>query len=282
MLSLSMVKDSKDYSLESLITKMNDISDEWHPAVAKGDQGAGRTLEKLLGVEENNISLPDYGSIEIKSKIADKDDLSKGLISLFTKEPLNSTPNASVPNLIRAMGWRHEKAGTKYPDSEQAFNTTINMVTSTNRGFEIDVTEDKIYIKFDPKKVISSDPDRSKGKYYKTLGDWLNDIETRTNPHYSDIMPLYYNKPDIENQFVKKLNKTFFCLCRKKKVNDILHYQFFEGYILFELDENKISEMLKKGLYIDFGSRTKHNHGTKLRIVKENLFKMFTKVEKVL
>jgi len=40
--------------------------------------------------------------------------------------------------------------------------------------------------------------------------------------------------------------------------------------------------MLKKGLYIDFGSRTKHNHGTKLRIVKENLFKMFTKVEKVL
>ena len=68
-----MVKDSKDYSLESLITKMKEISTEWHPAVAKGDQGAGRTLEKLLGVEENNISLPDYGSIEIKSKYPTED-----------------------------------------------------------------------------------------------------------------------------------------------------------------------------------------------------------------
>ena len=282
MLSLRVVKDSKNYSLESLITKMKEISVKWHPAVAKGDQGAGRTLEKLLGVEENNISLPDYGLIEIKSKIADKDDLSKGLISLFTKEPLNSTKDASVPNLIRAMGWKHEKAGTKHPSSEQAFNTTISMIRSTNRGFEIDVTEDKIFIKFDPNKVIRTDPDRSKGKYYETLGDWLDDIETRTNPHYSEIMPLYYNRQDIEEQFVKKLNKTFFCLCRKKKVNDILNYQYFEGYILFELAENKISEMLEKGLYIDFGSRTRKNHGTKLRIIKENLFSMFKKVEKII
>jgi hypothetical protein len=40
--------------------------------------------------------------------------------------------------------------------------------------------------------------------------------------------------------------------------------------------------MFKRGLFIDFGARTNHNHGTKLRMKKENLFEMFKISEKIL
>ena len=164
-----MSKDFKTFSLEELTIRIKEISGKWHKGVAKGDQGAGRTLEKLLGVEENNISLPDYGTIEIKSKIIKKNE-PQGLISLFTKEPL---PEASVPQLIKSMGWKHHNAGKKYPRTEQVFSSTINLELSTNRGFFIDVTEDKIYIKFDSSKVVRNDPDRSRSKAYINLGEWL-------------------------------------------------------------------------------------------------------------
>ena len=45
-----MSKDLKTFSLEELTSKIKEISGKWHKGVAKGDQGAGRTLEKLLGV----------------------------------------------------------------------------------------------------------------------------------------------------------------------------------------------------------------------------------------
>ena len=56
----------KKFTVEKLRQEMIKISKDWHPAVAKGDQGAGRTLENLLGIDENNISMPDLGNIEIK------------------------------------------------------------------------------------------------------------------------------------------------------------------------------------------------------------------------
>lgn len=37
-------------------------------SLRKGNTGIGYTLETLLGIAENNIKLPDYGSIELKSK----------------------------------------------------------------------------------------------------------------------------------------------------------------------------------------------------------------------
>ena len=273
-----MSKDFKTFSLEELTIKIKEISGKWHKGVAKGDQGAGRTLEKLLGIEENNISLPDYGTIEIKSKIIKKNE-PQGLISLFTKEPL---PEASVPKLIKSMGWKHQNAGKKYSKTEQVFSSTINLEQSTNRGFFIDVTEDKIYVRFDPTKVVRNDPDRSRSKVYNNLGEWLDDIEKRKNPHSSEVMPLYYLRKDLEDQFIKKLNNTFFCLCRSKKINETINYQYFEGYILKDLISEKIASMFKRGLFIDFGARTNHNHGTKLRMKKENLFEMFKISEKIL
>jgi len=45
--------------------------------------GIGKTLEDLMGVEENNLDEPDFGNIEIKSRRS----MSKSDITLFTKSP---------------------------------------------------------------------------------------------------------------------------------------------------------------------------------------------------
>src|SRR3989338_2425166 len=46
--------------------------------------GIGKTFEDMIGIVENNSSLADYqGILEIKSKR----DLSKSMLTLFTKSP---------------------------------------------------------------------------------------------------------------------------------------------------------------------------------------------------
>ena len=46
----------------------------------KGATGIGKTLEDLLGIKENNIAFPDFGSIELKASRKSH----SGLITLFT------------------------------------------------------------------------------------------------------------------------------------------------------------------------------------------------------
>ena len=50
-------------------------------SLRSGPTGIGKTLETYLGIEENNLYLPDLGQIELK---AHRDD-STNLITLFRK-----------------------------------------------------------------------------------------------------------------------------------------------------------------------------------------------------
>lgn len=266
------------YSLEDLKARMGRIANSWHPTVASGDQAAGRTLENLLGVAENNISLPDFGEIEIKTQKSD----SVNYISLFTKEPGNNYGGASIPKLINAMGWRHENAGNSYPEDEKVVSFTISPSEFTNRGMTVDVDDEKIYVRFDKDQIKRSDPDRSRQRNYANLGEWYDDINNRSDPHYSQIMPLFYDRAEFEKKLIEKLNNTFLCFREKgKKINNIIHFKYTEGFILQNIKKDKISDMYKRGLFIDIGARTNHNHGTKLRMYKENLYELFERTEKI-
>ncbi len=52
----------------------------WIKSLRRGPTGVGHTLEQLLGLDENNIALPDLGKIELKSHRVD----SSSMITLFT------------------------------------------------------------------------------------------------------------------------------------------------------------------------------------------------------
>ncbi len=52
----------------------------WVKSERKGATGIGHTLEKLIGLPENNIALPDLGEIELKARRVN----SSSMITLFT------------------------------------------------------------------------------------------------------------------------------------------------------------------------------------------------------
>jgi|SRR3989338_1045207 len=55
----------------------------WVKANRSHDTGIGKTLEDYLGVTENNIALPDFGIVELKSQRVN----TASMITLFTKSP---------------------------------------------------------------------------------------------------------------------------------------------------------------------------------------------------
>jgi len=57
-----------------------------------GNTGIGKTLEDLLGIEENNIPGPDGAMIELKSSRKS----ATSMMSLFTKSPLPKSANTEL------------------------------------------------------------------------------------------------------------------------------------------------------------------------------------------
>ncbi|MFV0390162.1 MAG: MvaI/BcnI family restriction endonuclease [Pyrinomonadaceae bacterium] len=58
------------YSKESLIEKLNEIADMgFIPNARTGNHGGiGNTLEDLLGIEENNLPIPNAAEWELKTQ----------------------------------------------------------------------------------------------------------------------------------------------------------------------------------------------------------------------
>ena len=70
-----------EMDLEDVRIKLSDIKKRGYvKTLRQGPTGIGKTLETLLGVEENNISAPDLGRIELKAHRENH----TGLITLFT------------------------------------------------------------------------------------------------------------------------------------------------------------------------------------------------------
>ena len=101
-----------------------------------GPTGIGKTLEDLLGIEENNIPGPNGRMIELKS--ARKN--AKSMLTLFTKSPLPSKANSI---LLRRYGYPSRRANHK-----NELHTTVNAVSYNTlkgkRGFKIDIAKERI------------------------------------------------------------------------------------------------------------------------------------------
>lgn len=215
-----MVEIQKD----ELFSKLRAIANKWHLGGRQGNDGNhGNTIEDLLDIPENNLSLPDYdGGIEIKSQTAE----TGALITLFHREPM---PAASVPNLIRALGWKHQKAGKPdgYAADEMRFTMTTASSYHTNRGFIVKLSDDKILFEFDPAHTVRDAQDRT--KTYTNIGAWLDDIQMRSNPHWNDVMPLYWDRTEFEAKCREKLEHTVFLTCKTKRIEGQKYFMYTSG-----------------------------------------------------
>lgn len=253
----------KTYTKRSLVEALIEIRDRgWIPTGRKNnDGGVGNTLEDLLGIEENNLPIPNAAEWELKAQKKD----TTSLITLFHMEP---SPRAYkfVPNiLLPDFGWRHQKAGLKYPDNERSFRQTINATACSNRGFTIKVDrgERKILVDFDPNKIVDGDHP-----------EWIQSVSYRT----LEPKP-YWGFDDLYHKAGTKLHNCFFVRAESKNINGTLHFYYQDIYMLKNFDLDKLIDAIELGnVYIDFDARTKHNHGTKFRLRRSTLINLYAEV----
>lgn len=101
----------------------------------RGPTGVGYTLESLLGLEENNISDPDFGEIELKGRRENQG----GMITLFT---FNRKAWKIKPlEAIRAYGSYDEK------NDREGMYYTMELGKLNSAGLFLSVIDDAISLK---------------------------------------------------------------------------------------------------------------------------------------
>jgi len=257
----------KTYTKESLVKTLIEIREKgWIATNRRGnDGGIGNTLEDLLGIEENNLPIPNAAEWELKAQKKN----TTSLITLFHMEP---SPRAFkfVPSiLLPKYGWAHSKAGVKYPENEMSFRQTINAVHHSNRGFKVNIDRDnrKVLIQFDESKV-----DRNQH------GAWLKSVIE--NVGAGDLNPQpYWGFDDLFHKAGTKLHNCFFVQAIAKKIKGQEYFLYESIYMLKQLDLDKFISAIETGnIYIDFDARTGHNHGTKFRIKRNILTDLYAEV----
>ena len=93
----------------------------WIRTHRSGNTGIGKTLEDLLGIEENNYQEPDFGEYELKASRSN----SNSMLTLFTKSPL---PKGANTRLRLMYGY----ASSAYNNDEKVLHATLNANTFTN------------------------------------------------------------------------------------------------------------------------------------------------------
>lgn len=126
----------QNWTLPQIKKALKDISERgWVRSNRLHDTGIGKTLEDLLKITENNIALPDFGVIELKSQRIN----TPSMMTLFTKSPEGIT-NAEI----------RKRFG--YPDSEfpniKILHQTIDDGRKNAMGFhcKIDKKQNKLFI----------------------------------------------------------------------------------------------------------------------------------------
>jgi len=259
----------KTYTKESLIVALQAIKHRgWIPNARPGNVGGiGNTLEDLLGIEENNLPIPNAAEWELKSQRAD----TSALTTLFHMEPspraLKFVPNIFLPK----YGWKHNLAGIQYPNSEMSFRQTIHGMERSDRGFmvEIDKINRKVLISFDSSKVDSRH------------AEWLESVKKRVGLGELSPQP-YWGFDDLNHKAGIKLMNTFYVQAEVMKdgQKEFFHYNRILILRGFSVD-NFVKALVEGSVLVDFDARSGHNHGTKFRLRQSARPTLYSDIQEV-
>jgi hypothetical protein len=259
----------KTYTKETIIAALQEIKDKgWvKNQRPNNDGGVGNTLEDLLGIEENNLPIPNAAEWELKAQRAD----TKSLTTLFHMEP-SPTAFKFVPQvLLPQYGWPHQNAGIKYPSNEMSFRQTINALSPSDRGFKVvlDKVERKVIISFNSISISNRH------------ALWKSEIERKVG--LSELAPQpYWGFDDLFYKLGSKLHNCFYVKALRKKDGGVEYFHYNEILILKTLSQNNFISAIESGhIYVDFDARTGHNHGTKFRIKQAVIPSLYDEVTKL-
>ncbi|MBC2696086.1 MAG: MvaI/BcnI restriction endonuclease family protein [Desulfobacteraceae bacterium] len=259
----------KIFTKESLIASLLEIREKgWIPNARSGNVGGiGNTIEDLLGIEENNLPIPNASEWELKCQRKE----TTSLTTLFHMEP---SPRALkfVPQiLLPKYGWAHQLAGDKYSGNEMSFRQTIHGLSRSDRGFKVvvDRNEKKILISFDAKTV-----DNRHLEWLKSVKDKIGLDELNPQP--------YWGFNDLFHKAGTKLLNCFYVQAETKKIDGKTHFFYSDIMILQGLSLENFFDSIENGqILVDFDARTGHNHGTKFRLRQNALPALYSKVQRL-
>lgn len=265
-----MPKEPIIYTKANLIAKLKEIADKgWIASARHGNQGGiGNTLEDLLGIEENNLPIPNAAEWELKAQRFN----SASLTTLFHIEP---SPRAIkfVPQiLLPKYGWAHDEAGKKYPANEMSFRQTIHGHNRSDRGFMVVIDREvrRVQISFDATAV---DP-RHK--------NWLKEVKKRAGLNELDPQP-YWGFDDLEHKAGTKLLNTFYVQADVEKRKGKEYYKYSKVMMLQKFKFEAFLKAIEDAkILVDFDARTGHNHGTKFRMRQDCLPLLYEKATVIL
>lgn len=249
----------KTFTKEELIGELRRITElGWVRNRRRGNSGGiGNTLEDLLGIEENNLPIPNASEWELKTQRLN----TTSLTTLFHTEP---SPRAIkfVPDVLLPLyGWPHKEAGRKYPLTEMSFRQTINGLAPSDRGFmvKIDHAQQRIVISFDHTKVATRH------------SAWLSEVKRRVGSAELNPQP-YWGFDDLEHKIGTKLLNCFYVQAETSIMEGEEHYRYSRISKLQKFSFEAFLGQVEAGnIYVDFDARTGHNHGTKFRL-RQNCF----------
>ncbi len=199
-----------------------------------GNTGIGKTLEDLLGIDENNIAGPDAEMMELKS--ARKN--ASSMLTLFTKAPLPPKANSV---LLRKFGYPSKKGNKK-----KELHTTVNAISYRNlkgkKGFKIKVKKNRV-------ELVSAKSE--------ILGYW--DKETLKNSFEKKLPRLMYVKAEARGRGLQEefwFNEAW-----------ILKEFNFENFLKL-LKNGIILVDIRIGQY---PNGKPHDHGTGFRVLPDKL-----------
>ncbi|MBN1795367.1 MAG: MvaI/BcnI restriction endonuclease family protein [Sedimentisphaerales bacterium] len=251
---------------EELIQRLREIrSQGWIKNARHGNVGGvGNTLEDMLGIEENNLPIPNAAEWELKCQRAQTNSLT----TLFHMEP---SPRAAkfVPKMLLPLyGWQHDEAGVKYPSTEMSFRQTISGRGISDRGFtvQIDNIERKVLISFNSNNVD--------GRHRA----WLDSVRQRAE-NLNELNPQpYWGFDDLCHKAGTKLLNCFYIRADVKRINGMEHFKYSDILMLKKFSIDGFLKAIEKGhVLVDFDARTGHNHGTKFRLRQNYLPELYEK-----
>ena len=230
-----------------LVDQLPDLKDKGYVMTHRaGNTGIGKTLEDLLGVQENNFAGPNGYNTELKSGRKG----SPSMLTLFTKSPLPSRINKQLV----------EKFGKPTNKGIKKLHTTINAVSKNtlygNPAFIVTVHQTRIEINH----------------------DGYGDLPT---PYWNNINleEAFYRKYPENLLYVK-------ADCRGRGKNEEFHYNeawLMSGFSFTRfvelLTSGQILIDIRLGQYPD---GRLHDHGTGFRVKPDDLDLCFSKREPIL
>jgi len=259
----------KIFTKESLIHSLRQIRDMgWIPNARPGnDGGIGNTLEDLLGIEENNLPIPNASEWELKCQRLN----TKSLVTLFHMEPSPRALKFVPAILLPQYGWPHQKAGEKYPSTEMSFRQTISGASRSDRGFMVVVDREtrRVLVSFDSSSVS------------ERHSQWLKAVAERAGLGELNPQP-YWGFDDLEHKAGTKLLNCFYVQAETKREKGQLFFRYSKIWILESFRLEGLLRGLEQGfVFVDFDARTGHNHGTKFRLRSNKLPELYERVIEV-